>query len=474
MSSEDLEPDLPGRSGSLDQQADRLHALVGTDEPYQRIFRVRQARWRELAGLPIGDHRGVPLGSRLAMPHARDTLANYLTDNIRSIVRAEVVDGDRRVGKLYGEPRIFNDLLSSQPMCFNLFGEMALDLALASRVFNALTSGRIERVTRIGFEHSPGRGDAKYTGDRSAFDVFVEYRRTAGKRGFLGIEVKYHENMKDRPGEHRDRYDEIATAMGCFEPGGLTRLRERPLQQVWRDHLLAGSLLLDVGAGYDEGVFVFLYPSENVRCLAAVEAYAACLLPGCTSFVPWTLEAVVAAVHAARAGAWIGDFAGRYLGMDGTGSRDGQTPHMSDAEVANLEAFLGFTLTDRQAAAHAFWEDTFAHDLGLLDNFVRLAWLGDRVLNLALADRREAGSAPSRRWAGTGPQQREQDGRRAVRVWETWPEPVKAMLRLGNAKKGRANDKIIGTCAEAVVGLVFRERGYDVARAFVWKHWPAA
>ena len=316
MAAEDLEPDLPHRSGSLDQQADRLHARVGTDEPYQRLFRVRQALWRERVGLPIGDHRGVPLGSRLAMPHAKDILANYLTDNIRSIVRAEVVDGDRRVGKLYGQPRIFNDLLSSQPMCFNLFGEMALDLALASRVFSALTSGRIAQVTEIGFEHSPGRGDAKYTADRSAFDVFVDYRSDAGKRGFLGIEVKYHESLKDRPGEHRSRYDEIATAMGCFRPEGLGRLRDRPLQQVWRDHLLAGSLLLDDGAGYDEGAFVFLYPMENVRCGTAIEAYRACLVPECTSFVPWTLEAVVDAVQAADAGAWIGEFAKRYLGMD--------------------------------------------------------------------------------------------------------------------------------------------------------------
>lgn len=307
-----MAPD-PEAPATLDQQAARLHALVGTDEPYQRRFRVRQAHWRELAGLPIGEHRGLPLGSRLAMPHAQDTLANYLTENIRSVVRAEVIDGDPGAGKLYGKPRIFNDLLSSQPMCFNLFGEMALDLPLASRVFSALTSGRAAEVTSIAFEHSPGRGSAKYTGDRSAFDVFVEYQGPDEARGFLGIEVKYHESLKDRPGEHRDRYDVLAAAMACFRPDKLAGLRDRPLQQVWRDHLLAGSLLLASDAGYDEGTFVFLYPEENLRCGRAVEAYRACLVPGCTSFVPWTLEAVVAAVRAAEAGSWIGDFEKRYM-----------------------------------------------------------------------------------------------------------------------------------------------------------------
>ena len=146
-------------------------------------------------------------------------------------------------------------------------------------------------------------------------------------------------------------------------------------------------------------------------------------------------------------------------------------PHLSDAEVADLEAFLGFTLADRNAASHAFWEDTFANDNFLFDNFMRKAWLGDRVLNLALADRREARSPESHRWAGTAAQAREQGRWTAVDVWERWPAPVRAMLRLGNTKKGEANHKIICTCVEAVVGLVFREKGYETARAFVWAHW---
>jgi hypothetical protein len=64
------------------------------------------------------------------MPDAEHSLWNYLTDGIRDLVRAAVT----RPEKLIKAPRIYDDLLSSQPLCFNLFGELALDLALASRV----------------------------------------------------------------------------------------------------------------------------------------------------------------------------------------------------------------------------------------------------------------------------------------------------------------------------------------------------
>ena len=77
------------------------------------------------------------------MPWAEETLANYLNNTIRQVVRHEVMekpqDGQR---KLFGHPRIFNDLLSSQPLCFNLFAELQQNLPLASNVFDSLTLGR--------------------------------------------------------------------------------------------------------------------------------------------------------------------------------------------------------------------------------------------------------------------------------------------------------------------------------------------
>ncbi len=298
-------------TSSIDRNTlERHHAWVPSDNAFQRKARLLQALWRERTNLPVGDHNGQPLGSRLAMPFAEQSLANYLTDGIRDVVRAEVVDSTASAGKLFARPRIFNDLLSSQPMCFNLFGELQRDLDLATRALQALQPD-LERVSAIRFEYSPGRGDPVYTGDRSAFDVFVEYESREGRSSFLGIEVKYHESLGDKPSSHKPRYDELAERMGCFDSAAAAGLRARPLQQIWRDHLLAGSLLQ--AGDFERGRFVFLYPSHNNRCAAAIAAYTSTLTDA-TTFAAWTLESVVRAIASVTDADWVRAFSERYLG----------------------------------------------------------------------------------------------------------------------------------------------------------------
>lgn len=292
---------------------ERHHAFVASDNTFQRRARLLQTLWREREGLAIGSHRGRPLGSRIAMPAAEERLENYLTPTIRDVVRREVIEAPPGHGALFGRPRIFNDLLSSQPLCFNLFGELSEDLELATRVFRRLLPGRVHQVEEVAFERSPGRGDRRYTGDKSAFDVFVRFRDASGGTGFVGIEVKYHEDLSDQPANHRERYDELAEGMGVFKRDHLKQLRAKPLQQIWRDHLLAGSML-GAGDGWADGCFAFLYPRDNMHCARAVAAYRECLTDQRT-FVEWTLEGVVAAIVHAGDSEWVQRCRERYLGF---------------------------------------------------------------------------------------------------------------------------------------------------------------
>ncbi|MBK6515726.1 MAG: hypothetical protein IPG04_16910 [Polyangiaceae bacterium] len=173
-------------------------------------------------------------------------------------------------------------------------------------------------MTAIEFEHAPGRGDLRFTDDRSAFDVYVEFTSNSGTRGFIGIEVKYHEGLGDRPAPHRPRYDEVAAAMGSFKLGACELLRVKPLQQIWRDHLLAGSLLLERRSDFGEGLFVFLYPEQNDRCARAVALYRRCLTDTST-FRAWTLDEVVGVLRDLQTGAWLEAFADRYMGFARSG-----------------------------------------------------------------------------------------------------------------------------------------------------------
>ena len=302
----------------LEDLAKKYAVLEAVDKSqFQRSARVLQSMWRVKHGYEIGEFKSKSgsrlLGSRLAMPWALETLANYLSDTIRDVVREEVMKPGKSKGKLYGKPRIFNDLLSSQPLCFNLFAELKRDLPMATEVMKILTNDLVGSVTDIGFEWSPGRGDPRLTGDRSAFDVYVSFSSADNKKGFIGIEVKYHENLIGAAAPHRDRYDQIADQMGCFKESDREDLKTQPLQQIWRDHLLAG--IHRMADGFEEGFFVFLYPEKSTHCSSAVADYKECLT-NTDTFASWTIESVASAIKLSTNGSWIDRFIDRYLAFE--------------------------------------------------------------------------------------------------------------------------------------------------------------
>lgn len=294
------------------------HVLVDSDGTFQARARLLQALWRESKGFPIGSTPHRPqLGSHLASPWATETLANFLSPTVREVVRRTLAERQR--GSLMEEGRLMHNLLGSQPLCFNLFGELSADLDLAARVLRRLGRTDVERVHAIEMEWSPGRGDLRFTGDSSAFDVFVVYEvvgaKSGSKRAFLAFEVKYHEDLRDDPAEHKARYDEVAEAMCAFVPDR-AGLRVAPLQQIWRDHLLVGSMRIAEPDSWAAGTFVFLAPRDNPQCTKAVAAYRRFLdpaLPGAKTFDAWTLESFADALRAETDASWVRGLVERYL-----------------------------------------------------------------------------------------------------------------------------------------------------------------
>lgn len=290
--------------------------LVAGEPAWRRRLRLRQALWREANDIPIGStrsrHSERPLGSRIELTAARAAMPNYLTETICQTVRDELAQ-QRTTGKLYGQPRIYDDLLSSQPLCFNLFAELRAEaeMVTATNMSRRLWPDRVDKVDRIEFEHSPGRGDPTYTGNRSAFDVYMEHTVPGGGRGFIGIEVKYHEDLRVGAAANRPRTDEVAAQSGAFEPAALGELRRPPLQQLWFDHLLALSML-QADTSWATGLFVLVHPDDNPRCHEIGRRYADTLQRPET-FQAITLETVVDALAGVTEAAWVGAFADRYL-----------------------------------------------------------------------------------------------------------------------------------------------------------------
>ena len=222
--------------------------------------------------------------------YTSDPHANFMTEGIRSLVDYEL-SPENKGDRLIEETRLRSNLLSSQPLCFNLFGELKLHLDKALQFFNILYDNYFKTIDRIEFEYNPARRDSRLTGDRSAFDVFVEYTSIAGKKGFIGIEVKYSETLNegantvddilnkqfcDVTRTRRDRYRELSK--GLFPETSFVELEQLPAFQIWRDHLLAVSMCKAFPEKYDEGVFLFLAPYSNKNCRDGVEKYKNLLL----------------------------------------------------------------------------------------------------------------------------------------------------------------------------------------------------
>ncbi len=146
--------------------------------------------------------------------------------------------------------------------------------------------------------------------------MFVDVTGPRG-RGFLGIEVKYHENMRSAPATDKG-YTEMARQTGVFAEAALETLGRPPLQQLWLDHLLALRLRAAAAARWDWGVFVLLYPSRNTRCDDAAVRYRGCLTDGST-FRTLTLEDYLDALVNPAGPGWAQELRGRYLGHPTSG-----------------------------------------------------------------------------------------------------------------------------------------------------------
>ena len=232
---------------------------------------------------------------------------NFLTPDIFELARQRIAT---RTGAV-DEFRLLRNLLSSQPMAFNLFGKLALDLDVATQLVRALWGAHVKRVTDVRFEWAP-RPAGEYLDDRTAFDVFIEYDGALGQPGFIGIEVKLTEPFSQR------RYDK-PTYRRWMTPDSPWRIESREAvahirhNQLWRNHLLAWSMLRRPSSTYRSGHLSVVFHPEDHRCRGVIDRYRK-LLRSQATFSAFDLSQVVSAWRP-FAGEWLETFAQRYLAL---------------------------------------------------------------------------------------------------------------------------------------------------------------
>src|SRR6202047_567243 len=195
--------------------------------------------------MPIGsyvndDGKRRKLDSRISEAAGR-TGGNFLTPEIAHTARRETAY--REIGALIDAERLATNLLSSVPLTFNLLAPWGHAPARASSYLIELLPAFTGAARQLLFEHSPGRGNPKYTGDFTAFDALIRYSDVLGRNGFVAFEIKYSERLREPMPELKPRHAELSDASGLFTDPAAAALRASPLAQFWREHLLAQSMI---------------------------------------------------------------------------------------------------------------------------------------------------------------------------------------------------------------------------------------
>ncbi len=296
------------------------------DDPFTRRMRLHQSWWRASqldVACGVGPHATSPkrYGNMLTDEDgARGK--NFLTPEIAEYA----IQRQREFARGIKRHRLLCNLLSSQPMCFNLFAPLAIDAAMARPLAAAMFEGLdLGRVVRVVVEHEP-EPRAEHLDDATSFDAFLEVENADGAVGFVAIETKLTEPFS------QTRYPIAAGSVyrrwidhdrGLWQVAAAAALEALEVNQLFRDHALAFAALLRPGSAYTFGAMaVVRHPGDPV-CETSLATYRRLLRPGADAEVPLIdlpLDHVVRRLRPVVAGtgwaSWLDAFDRRYVDLE--------------------------------------------------------------------------------------------------------------------------------------------------------------
>lgn len=244
---------------------------------------------------------------------------NFLTPSIFHYVnyRLEFLKN----GETILEYRMYNNMLSSQPMCFNLFFPIKQifesNTKAADRILQACFPNlQIERVLSIELEYLPYPVD-QYLNDRTAFDAMLIYKTTSGKTNILAIETKYVEALGTNRSRDISHQIEVVKNSSVFSSDCLAH-SEKGFSQLGRNFMLAERYRKV--HHLDEAHAVVIAPLENNSSETEIAEFSKLLSQQCKHQLFYcSLEKLIEAVLGScpkTHSNWINEFRMRYLGFE--------------------------------------------------------------------------------------------------------------------------------------------------------------
>jgi len=259
----------------MDPAWDSRDLRVASDSSRTARYRLLQSWYRQTV---LGVEAGATgqagserlVGSRLRredVAERRDL--NFLDPKIAGYAQRRAVEVQREGGTL--EPvRLFRNMLSSMPLCFNVFGMIRetpdAQLEFVQQLFDPSAVG----IEMIECEWTPVAG----LGDRTAFDAAIVTRHVDGSTHLIGIETKYTDSFSPTEYESAE-YVRVHQASGWFRDGTAGDLSGRATNQMWRDCLLAAAA--ELAGEYTTAAVVVLALEDDPGAGAAIAGVDAAL-----------------------------------------------------------------------------------------------------------------------------------------------------------------------------------------------------
>jgi hypothetical protein len=253
-----------------------------------------------------------PLGSLL--PDGADISDQLLSEE--AVVYAErrlpELDVERRKAE---RRRLFRNMLSSQPLCFSVFGHLDAHRDAAARVLDAVLPWPVDAVEDVVVEHAPPHAARALGGDRddsTAFDAMLALR-SGGRLHLVGVETKYTEPFSTKR-YRKPSYDRATDRDGSwFVRGGADQAEHPSTNQLWRNLMLAQE---SVGGRADDGGVVVLTAADDPHAERAVTGMARLLREPERHLAHVQLEDLVAAARTeTELQDWADRFRMRYLDL---------------------------------------------------------------------------------------------------------------------------------------------------------------
>lgn len=238
--------------GLLEMKSIEEVGLTPRNEPrFKKMARQHQTWWRiNVLKEPCDD-----VCSRIN--DSEESGKKFLTDNIRETVKHTLYFRTKESAGMIERKRLYNNLLSSRPVCFIFSGELWRDKSFGMEVLK-LWWPQLTELMDVVFEYAPEKHF-----DNSAFDVaFIV--KSGEQKGVIGLEVKYTDSFS-RYTYKRDEYRQLLdkTAFKDFD-NRYDVIISTKCNQLYRNQRIAESLIQNPESGFDFAYSgLFFYPYDN-------------------------------------------------------------------------------------------------------------------------------------------------------------------------------------------------------------------